>query len=192
MRRRWCWRQQLSSSPSAMLHGLSSLTWLPKPPQTTCLPSSLPSTSRIITQGSGRLYLPACSTISGICLSIWFWFWITFLTLKFLTWPDLPVVFMSTKLSDLVVHRAGSFRKWQMFAKWKRHFQALSSGKSFDTFKHFVKKITCICQWLSGWNSRLIWDFVGVCKGEDMKQNLMLVARDNRKKFNWANVSSTI
>ncbi len=39
--------------------------------------------------------------------------------------PDLPVVFMLTKLSDLVVHRAGSFRKWQMFAKWK------------DTFKHF-------------------------------------------------------
>jgi hypothetical protein len=32
----------------------------------TCLPSSLPSTSRIITQGSGRLCLPACSAIAGI------------------------------------------------------------------------------------------------------------------------------
>jgi hypothetical protein len=35
----------------------------------TCLPSSLPSTSRIITQGSGRLCLPACSAIAGIYLS---------------------------------------------------------------------------------------------------------------------------
>ncbi len=45
---------------------------LPKLPQTTCLPSSLSSTSGIITQGSGRLCLPAFSAISGICLSIWF------------------------------------------------------------------------------------------------------------------------
>jgi hypothetical protein len=29
----------------------------------------------------------------------------------------------------------------------------------------------------------LIQDFVGVNKEEDMKQNLMLVARDNRKKL---------
>ena len=31
-RRRRCWRQQLSSSLSAMLHGFSSRTWLSKPP----------------------------------------------------------------------------------------------------------------------------------------------------------------
>ncbi len=32
---------RLSSSPSAMLHGFLSLTWLPKSPQMTWLPSSL-------------------------------------------------------------------------------------------------------------------------------------------------------
>ncbi len=53
--------QRLSSSPSALLHGYSSFTWLPNSPQMTCLPSSLPFTSRIITQGSGRLCLPACN-----------------------------------------------------------------------------------------------------------------------------------
>ncbi len=31
--------------------------------------------------------------------------------------PDLPVVLMSTELSDLLVHRAASFWKWQMFPK---------------------------------------------------------------------------
>jgi hypothetical protein len=33
--------------------------------------------------------------------------------------PDLLVVLMSTELSDLVVHRAGSFWKWQMLSKWR-------------------------------------------------------------------------
>ncbi len=33
---------RLSSSPSAMLHGFLSLTWLPKPPQMTCLQPNLP------------------------------------------------------------------------------------------------------------------------------------------------------
>jgi hypothetical protein len=33
--------------------------------------------------------------------------------------PDLPVVLMLTELSDLVVHRAGSFWKWQMLSKWR-------------------------------------------------------------------------
>jgi hypothetical protein len=59
-----------------------------KPSQMTCLPKSLPSTSRIITKGSGRL-----------C-------------------PKVDV------------------------EKWKRG----EAYQSFDTFKHFEKKIACVCQ----------------------------------------------
>ena len=53
---------------------------------------------------------------------------------------------------------------------------------SFDTFKDFVKKIACVNDCAER-NIRLIQDFVGAYKEEDMKQNLMLVARDNRKKL---------
>jgi hypothetical protein len=127
----------------------------------TCLPSSLPSTSRIITQGSGGLCLPACSTISGICLSIWFWFWINFLTLKFLTcsrwktWPsccfyvdraEWPGSSQSRLLLKVADVPKGKVEKWKSGEAYQ----------SFDTFKDFVKKITCVCQWLSACNNRLI------------------------------------
>jgi len=62
--------------------------------------------------------------------------------------------------------------------KWKRG----EANQSFDTFKHFVKKIACVNDCAER-NIRLIQDFVGGYKEEDMKQNLMLVARDNRKKL---------
>jgi hypothetical protein len=54
--------------------------------------------------------------------------------------------------------------------------------QSCDTFKHFVKKTACV-NGCAERNIGLIQDFVGGYKEEDMKQNLMLVARDSRKKL---------
>jgi len=146
-RRRWCWRQQLSSSPAAMLHGLSCLTWLPKPPQMSCLPSSLPSRSRIITQSAFQIkdHYPRLrqALLAGMQHHFWnlpddlvllaladddtelelksktSWLWSS--CLFKIGKPDLPVVLMSRELSDLVVHRAGSFGKWLMFpnGRWR-------------------------------------------------------------------------
>jgi hypothetical protein len=61
--------------------------------------------------------------------------------------PDLPVVLMSTELSDLVVQQSWLLLKVANVPKgevekWKRG----EAYQSFDTFKHFVKKITCVCQ----------------------------------------------
>ncbi len=82
------------------------------------------------------------------------WLWSSWPIQNRETWPS--CCFMSTELSDLVVYRAGSFWKWQMLSKvevekWKRE-----AYQSFDTFKHFVKKITCVCQWLPECDNRLI------------------------------------
>ncbi len=100
---------------------------------------------------------------------------------------------MLTEMSDLVVHRAGGFWKWQMFliGRWRsgKEEKPISPLTLSSTFQ---KKIVCVCLWLPECNSRLIYDFVGACKGEDMKQNLMLVARDNRKYLNSANLCSYI
>ncbi len=45
----------------------------------------------------------------------------------------------------------------------------------------FGRKISCVHDYGER-NIRLIQDFVGDCKSEDMKQNLMLVVSNNRKK----------
>ncbi len=98
--------------------GFSSLTWLPKLPQMTCLPSSLPSTSGIITQGSDRLCLPAFSAIAEHLVLLALANDDIELELKSKSLdklldsevpdqfkrgkPDLPVVLMSTAMSDLV------------------------------------------------------------------------------------------
>jgi hypothetical protein len=116
----------------------SQLFMVAKPSQMTCLPSSLPSTSRIITKGSGRLCMPAQRhfwNLSEHLVLLAFADDDTELELKSkildklldsevpepfkIGKPDLLVVVMSTELSDLVVHRAGSFWKWQMLSKWR-------------------------------------------------------------------------
>ncbi len=50
------------------------------------------------------------------------------------------------------------------------------------TSKHFVKKTACV-NGCAERNIGLIQDFVGGYNEKDMKQKLMLVARDNRKKL---------
>ena len=54
--------------------------------------------------------------------------------------------------------------------------------ESFAKFKLFVKQLTCVNDCAER-NIRLIQDFMSGYKSEDMKQNLMLVAKDNRKKL---------
>ena len=68
----------------------------------------------------------------------------------------------------------------QSFMQMLANFLKLS--KFFDTFKNFVKKIPHVNDCAER-NIRLTQDFIGGYKSEDMKQNLMLVARDNRKKL---------
>ena len=97
--------------------------------------------------------------------------------------PELPVILMSTELSELVGPQSWFIVKvaevpMEELEKWKRG----EATQSFDTFKNFVKKIPCVND-CDERNIRLIQDFIGGYKSEDMKQNLMLVARDNRKKL---------
>jgi hypothetical protein len=93
-----------------------------KPSQMTCLPSSLPSTSRIITKGSGRLCLPACRVhfwnLSEHLVLLALADEYTELELKSkilvkLLDSEVPGPFKIGKpllvLSDLVVHRAAPF-----------------------------------------------------------------------------------
>ena len=53
---------------------------------------------------------------------------------------------------------------------------------SLADFKDFIKQNTCVNNCTEG-NVRFIQDFVADYKSEDMKQNLMLLARDNRKQL---------
>ena len=97
--------------------------------------------------------------------------------------PDLPVITQSTELTELV----GS-QSWILFKvaeipvgeveKWIKG----DASQSFDIFKRFLKSIECVNDCAER-NIRLISDFVGGYRSDDMKQNLMLVARDNRKKL---------
>ena len=52
---------------------------------------------------------------------------------------------------------------------------------SYEAFKAFVKNLVFVND-CSERNIRLIQDFVHMYKSEDMKQNVMHVARSNRKK----------
>ena len=85
--------------------------------------------------------------------------------------PELPVILMSTELSELVGPQS-----------WFIVKVAEVPMEELDTFKNFLKKIPCVNDCAER-NIRLIQDFIGGYKSEDMKQNLMLVARDNRKKL---------
>jgi hypothetical protein len=95
-----------------------------KPSQMTCLPSSLPSTSRIITKGSAGMQRHFWNLSEHlVLLALADEFTELELKSKILVKPldsevpdpfkigklDHLVVLMSTVLSDLVVHRAGSF-----------------------------------------------------------------------------------
>jgi hypothetical protein len=97
--------------------------------------------------------------------------------------PELPVVTSSTELCDLVGPQSwlllriagiptGEVEKW------------IDGGanQSLDVFKNFVRNIECTNDCAER-NIKLIQDFVSGYRNEDMKQNLMLVARDNRKKL---------
>ena len=52
--------------------------------------------------------------------------------------------------------------------------------ESFQAFKSFAKSNVCV-NYFAERNMRLIKDFVKASCSEDMKQNIMLVANNNRK-----------
>jgi hypothetical protein len=56
------------------------------------------------------------------------------------------------------------------------------ASESLHVFKTFVQNIQCTNDCTER-NIRLIQEFVNGYKNEDMKQNLMLVARNNQKKL---------
>ena len=97
--------------------------------------------------------------------------------------PRLPIITVSTELVQLIGPQSWILLKVadipaEEVTKWI-HGEA---QESLDKFKMFVKGNTCVND-CSERNIRLIQDFVAGYKNEDMKQNLLLVARDNRKKL---------
>ena len=56
------------------------------------------------------------------------------------------------------------------------------SSDSYEKFRCFIENNICVNDCAER-NICLIQDFVDNNKSEDMKQNVMLVARDNRKKL---------
>ena len=97
--------------------------------------------------------------------------------------PELPVKSKDTELSQLVGPQSWLLLKVadvpdQEVIKWIKG----EGIESFDKFKIFVKQMTCVND-CAEQNIQLIQDFISGYKSEDMKQNLMLVVRDNRKKL---------
>ena len=97
--------------------------------------------------------------------------------------PKLPVVSKSTELNQLVGPQSWLLLKVAdvpdgEVVKWIKG----EGIESFAKFKLFVKQLTCVNDCAER-NIRLIQDFISGYKSEDMKQNLMLVAKDNRKKL---------
>ena len=96
--------------------------------------------------------------------------------------PTLPKVTVETKLADLIGPQS-----WQLLKEanievadvqgWLEDF----NNPSFEAFCKFVRGLVCVNDCAER-NVKLIQDFVNGYQDEEMKQNLMLVARDNRKK----------
>jgi hypothetical protein len=64
--------EKIMMETAALFISICYAPWFLKSYMVNKAPSNDLSASGIITQGSGRLCLPAFSAIAGICLSIWF------------------------------------------------------------------------------------------------------------------------
>ena len=99
--------------------------------------------------------------------------------------PNLPKLSKSTKLSDLIGPES-----WQIFdlidvsktdlAKWVENLN--HPGPTYEHFTIFVKQLMVVND-CSERNVRLIQDYVNSYRSEDMKQNVMQVARSNKEKL---------
>ena len=94
--------------------------------------------------------------------------------------PELPIISRSTELTELVTPESWILLKVADgdVEKWVKG----EASDSYEKFKCFIKNNICVNDCAER-NIRLIQDFVDSYKSEDMKQNVMLVARDNRKKL---------
>ena len=97
--------------------------------------------------------------------------------------PELPIISRSTELTELVTPESWILLKVAEVAdgdveKWVKG----EASDSYEKFQCFIKNNICVNDCAER-NIRLIQDFVDSYISEDMKQNVMLVARDNRKKL---------
>jgi hypothetical protein len=97
--------------------------------------------------------------------------------------PELPIITMSTQLPELIGPQSWLLLKEAEVVK--EDVENWIKGEdihTFDELKRFIKQNTCVNDCAER-NICLIYDFVNGYKSKDKKQNLMLVARDNRKKL---------
>ena len=94
--------------------------------------------------------------------------------------PELPIISRSTELTELVTPESWILLKVadEDVEKWVKG----EASDSYEKFKCFIKNNICVNDCAER-NIHLIQDFVDSYKSVDMKQNVMLVARDNRKKL---------
>jgi hypothetical protein len=94
--------------------------------------------------------------------------------------PELPIITMSIQLigpQSWLLLKVAEVAKEDV-ENWLKG----EDIRTFDELKRFIKQSTCVNN-CAECNIRLIYDYVYGHKSEDMKQNLIIVARDNRKKL---------
>ena len=95
--------------------------------------------------------------------------------------PELPVIDTGTDLPQLVGPE--SWLLLEIAGVSKEDVNTwIESRNIASSFKSFVKSLTCVHD-CSERNVRLIQDYIDGYQNEDMTQNLLLVARDNRKRL---------
>ncbi len=172
----------------------SPTIWLTMPPTMTILLSNLPFTSKIRTKSLGRHCLPACSVIAGTVLvgasgssiSYRWWHWgeaeFRYAESASHLWSSCPVPNQEAWVACYFDINRGEWAYWSTeLATFESGWNPWGGGAKAD-IGFLVRKIACVND-CAECNIRLIQDFVGGYKSEDIRQNLMHVARDNGKKL---------
>lgn len=99
--------------------------------------------------------------------------------------PVLPTITPETTLTDLIGPESYTLLHLAKIADAESEVQKWADGDGLNTleeFKSFLGNLVSINDYAER-NIRLIQDFISKQKTEDMRQNLLLVARDSRKKL---------
>lgn len=99
--------------------------------------------------------------------------------------PTLPKLTASTELHELVGAQSWILLKLNSIQKedvqcWVE--EGLESSESYQKFCKFIRNLVAVNDCVER-NIKLIQEFVMSSNKEDMRQNIMLVAKDNRKKL---------
>ena len=103
----------------------------------------------------------------------------------FLGKPTLPELSEETNLPDLIGDQSWSLLSFLSIGKEevKTWLEAdVSTNMSYQKFVQFMKNLETVNDCAER-NVKLIQDYVMASKSEDQRQNVMLVARENRKKL---------